>query len=107
MSNESKAREAEWHALYGPWPRHCVQRAFVEGMSWWQFHKNGSTAFASEREEAEDEAVRRYGEPSAQVSVPLPLAQRILAALEREAETSFHKRKLAAVIEELREVLPK
>lgn len=39
------------------------------------------------------------------VLLPLPLAQRILAALEREAETSFHKRKLADLIDELRAVV--
>jgi hypothetical protein len=46
-----------------PWPQDCVQRAFVDGARWWQFHHNGSTMFSSEREEAEEQAVRRYGEP--------------------------------------------
>lgn len=48
----------------GTWPQECVQRAFVEGAQWWQFHGHGSTMFASERDEAEAEAVRRYGQPS-------------------------------------------
>lgn len=47
----------------GTWPQECVQRAFVEGMAWWQFHHNGSTAFPSEIDEAEAEAIRRYGRP--------------------------------------------
>lgn len=47
----------------GWWPEHCEQRAFVSGAKWWQFHKNGATAFGSERDEMEEEAVRRYGEP--------------------------------------------
>lgn len=44
-------------------PQDCIQRAFVEGAQWWQFHHNGSTMFGSERLEAEAEAVKRYGEP--------------------------------------------
>lgn len=46
----------------GTWPQECPQRAFVEGAQWWQFHHNGSTMFGSERDEAETEAVKRYGE---------------------------------------------
>lgn len=48
----------------GTWPQECVQRAFVDGAKWWQYHHNGSTMFPSERDEAEAEAVKRYGEPS-------------------------------------------
>ena len=48
----------------GSWPEHCEQRAFVAGAKWWQLHKNGSTMFPSERDEAEAEAVKRYGNPS-------------------------------------------
>jgi hypothetical protein len=51
----------------GSWPEHCVQRAFVEGVRWWQFHHNGSTLFPSERDEAEREAVRRYADPSVEM----------------------------------------
>jgi hypothetical protein len=47
----------------GTWPKHCEQRAFVDGAKWWQFHNNGATAFPSERDEMEAEAVRRYGDP--------------------------------------------
>lgn len=49
----------------GSWPKDCIQRAFVAGASWWQYHQNGSTMFGSERDEAENEAVRRYGNPIA------------------------------------------
>lgn len=44
----------------GTWPE-GVHSAFVDGAKWWQFHHNGSTMFGSERDEAEAEAVRRYG----------------------------------------------
>lgn len=47
----------------GTWQDDCVQRAFVAGAEWWQFHANGSTMFGSERDEAEQEAVKRYGSP--------------------------------------------
>ena len=47
----------------GTWPDDCVQRAFVAGAEWWQFHANGATMFGSERDEAEQEAVKRYGSP--------------------------------------------
>ena len=47
----------------GSWPECCAQRAFVEGAAWWQFTQNGSTMFADERDSAEDEAIKRYGEP--------------------------------------------
>jgi len=49
--------------LLGTWPESSRQRAFVAGAAWWQFAKNGSTMFGSERAQAEDEAVRRYGDP--------------------------------------------
>lgn len=55
--------ENEQHLTQGTWPADCLQRAFVEGAAWWQFHHNGSTMFSSERHEAEAEAVRKYGEP--------------------------------------------
>lgn len=54
----------------GWWPLDCLQRAFVAGAKWWQFHKHGSTAFAGERDEMEAEAVRRYGEPARQSAAP-------------------------------------
>ena len=50
----------------GTWPADCVQRAFVNGAKWWQFKANGSTAFPSEIDQMEDEAVKRYGKPVAQ-----------------------------------------
>lgn len=57
--NALGAREA----LRGTWPN-GVQRAFVDGAKWWQFRANGATAFPSEVDEMEAEAVRRFGEPS-------------------------------------------
>ena len=47
-------------ALHGTWPASDLQRAFVEGMKWWQFKNGGATAFPSEVDEAEAEAERRY-----------------------------------------------
>ena len=47
--------------IEGEWPESCLQRAFVDGAKWWQYHSNGATMFSSERHEAEDEAIRRYG----------------------------------------------
>ena len=51
-------------AMIGAWPADCRQRAFVEGAAWWQFTANGFTMFASERDQAEKEAVKRFGMPS-------------------------------------------
>jgi hypothetical protein len=69
--NEELKRGAEAAAVApvpsGSWPLRCVQRAFVDGAAWWQFHRTGSTMFSTEREEAEDEAVKRYGEPTPEV----------------------------------------
>lgn len=47
----------------GTWPEHCEQRAFVAGALWWQFKTTGFTARAAERDEAQAEAIRRYGAP--------------------------------------------
>ena len=47
----------------GLWPK-GPHRAFVEGAKWWQFKENGATAFPSEVDEMEAEAVRRYGDPA-------------------------------------------
>lgn len=55
----------------GAWPEKCLRRAFVEGAMWWQFHKSGSTPFASERDEAEEEAINRYGNQD-DFSPPMP-----------------------------------
>lgn len=54
----------------GFWPEHCEQRAFVDGVGWWQFHSQGSTLFPSERDEAAAEAIRRYGEPKEKAPHP-------------------------------------
>lgn len=53
--------------IEGSWPASCVQRAFVDGAKWWQFHQSKFTAFPSEVDEMEAEAVRRYGEPAPDV----------------------------------------
>ena len=57
----------------GFWPKDSVQRAFVEGAKWWQFHHAGSTMFGSERDVAEAEAVKRYGELEVAGTPTLPL----------------------------------
>ena len=41
----------------------CQQRAFVDGGRWWKWKTDGWTAFPSEVDQLEAEAVRRYGEP--------------------------------------------
>lgn len=64
MESNDELPESEDYALpQGTWPVDSKQRAFVDGAAWWQFHQNGSTMFASERDEAEQEAIRRYGPP--------------------------------------------
>lgn len=45
----------------GCWPLDCNQRAFVDGAKWWQWQSQGSTMFPSEVDDAESEAVKRYG----------------------------------------------
>lgn len=42
---------------------HGARRNFVLGAKWWQAHKNGATAFASECDEMDREALKRYGLP--------------------------------------------
>lgn len=61
---ETRQDEGRKEALVaGSWPRVCVQRAFVDGAAWWLWKTKGFTPWASERDEMEDEAVKRYGEP--------------------------------------------
>ena len=55
--------------LEGTWPDHCEQRAFVAGAKWWEFVSTGFTMWASDRDRAEAEAVRRYGDPLASAVV--------------------------------------
>jgi len=47
----------------GYWPIDCKQRAFVEGAKWWEFESTGATMWHSDIADAEDEAIKRYGEP--------------------------------------------
>lgn len=54
------------HELRGTWPP-GVQRAFVEGASWWQSSKAGATPFGDECREMEAEAERRYGVPQQEI----------------------------------------
>ena len=60
------------------WPKDCVQRVFVEGAAWWQYHHGGATAFPSERDEMEAEAVHRYGNP---IMNDLPSYRKVVEAL--------------------------
>jgi hypothetical protein len=52
----------------GTWPADCLQRAFVNGAAWWQYYHNGEKMFPCERDEAEAEAISRYGEPHRDMS---------------------------------------
>lgn len=52
----------------GLWPTDCQQLAFVRGAQWWELEGHGATMWGSDRNKAEDEAIRRYGEPS----IPAP-----------------------------------
>ena len=84
----------------GSWPQVCVQRAFVEGAKWWEYHKTGCTMWPSDRDTAEDEAVKRYGEPEAAPTAP-PAARKddpsplLIHAIRAEAERA---RRAGAVI---------
>jgi len=51
----------------GLWPDDCIQRAFVAGAKWWEFESTGFTMWDSDIIDAEDEAVKRYGEPKGEV----------------------------------------
>lgn len=51
-------------AVVGTWPVACPQRAFVDGVAWAMAELAvKGTLFPSERDEAEAEAIRRYGLP--------------------------------------------
>lgn len=63
-SSGSEEKPPNGPMLFGSWPKDCIQRAFVDGASWWQFKSNGATAFPSERDEMEIQALRRYGAPA-------------------------------------------
>lgn len=49
--------------ITGTWPFESPQKAFVEGCRFWHFKQSGTTIFPSERDEAEAEAIKRYGQP--------------------------------------------
>jgi hypothetical protein len=68
----------------GTWPR-CVQRAFVDGAKWWEWHQTHATMWPSDRDLAEAEAVRRYGEPAP----PAPGYQTV-ATMSVDATCAFH-----------------
>lgn len=82
----------------GSWPVGCQQRAFVAGAKWWQFKANGATAFASEVDEMEAEAVRRYGEPAAEPPSALRAAIEKVIEKWREAARRYlpHDRPVAS-----------
>jgi len=46
--------------LEGTWPADDIRRAFVDGAKWWNYVSTGFTMFSAERNEAENEAERRY-----------------------------------------------
>jgi len=54
----------------GTWPDRCLQRAFVEGAQWWSLKSSGWTMWPSDRDKAEAEAVRRYGEAKEEAKKP-------------------------------------
>lgn len=45
----------------GLWGKDDPRRIFVEGAKWWEFHKTGFTAWPSDVDEMEEEAIRRFG----------------------------------------------
>lgn len=60
-------------AVQGEWTADCLQRAFVEGAKWWEYESQSATMWQSDRNLAEQEAVRRYGPaPIAEVPPPVP-----------------------------------
>lgn len=63
--------------LQGLWPEVCVQRAFVDGVAWQLWRLRGVTLWSQERDEAEAEAVKRFGEtaPRAELDLPALAAQ--------------------------------
>ncbi len=42
------------------WPANDPRRAFVDGVAWWEFMKEGATIWAADRDAAEAEAEARY-----------------------------------------------
>lgn len=46
----------------GKWPQECLHRAFVEGAAWWEYEQSGATMWSEDRDKAETEANRRFGE---------------------------------------------
>lgn len=62
----------KWDSLQGAWPEDDLRRAFVEGAKWELWTTERTTMFGSEREKAEQEAERRYGQriQSATTAVP-------------------------------------
>jgi hypothetical protein len=48
----------------GLWPQDSPQRAFVDGVVWAYAQVKDATLFPSERDEAEAEAIRRFGDPT-------------------------------------------
>lgn len=60
----SPTAPAEMPTREGTWPIDCVQRAFVDGAAWWEFESTGGTIWGADRNRAEAEAVKRFGEPT-------------------------------------------
>jgi hypothetical protein len=46
----------------GSWAASDIRRIFVAGAKWWEFYKTGATMWNSDRDLAEIEATKRYGD---------------------------------------------
>jgi hypothetical protein len=46
--------------IEGEWSADDLRRAFVAGAAWWEYETSRATMWASDRNEAENEAERRY-----------------------------------------------
>jgi hypothetical protein len=72
LSEPQAAPAPQKRPVFGTWPEHCEQRAFVEGAKWWLWRGGSCTMFPTEVDEAEEEAIDRYGQPAASPVVPAP-----------------------------------
>lgn len=77
MTHESKPNTNGPEEVHmGTWPADCLQRAFVDGAAWWEFMHSGSTIWRADRDSAEAEAIRRYGDPLAPAPASAPGTER-------------------------------
>lgn len=83
----------------GTWPDKCLQRAFVDGAAWWEWHKGKATMWQSDRKLAEAEAVRMYGKPegdTGELKAAIAKLDELLASDEKDI--NVFKQKLAGII---------